>query len=76
MHWARAESSPADRLVAGRPRLYALSLGAGFDSFVVENAIGHPQRVFPTFVLAGVMARESASWCVLVDQRWTGSTTG
>jgi acyl dehydratase len=44
--------------------LYALSLGAGFDelAFVVENAIGHPQRVFPTFVLAGVMARESASW--------------
>ena len=44
--------------------LYALSLGAGFDelAFVAENAIGHPQRVFPTFVLAGVMARESASW--------------
>lgn len=44
--------------------LYALSLGAGFDelAFVVENAIGHPQAVFPTFVLAGVMARESATW--------------
>ena len=44
--------------------LYALSLGAGFDelAFVAENATGHPQRVFPTFVLAGVMARESASW--------------
>jgi acyl dehydratase len=44
--------------------LYALALGAGFDelAFVAENAIGHPQRVFPTFVLAGVMARESATW--------------
>jgi len=44
--------------------LYALSLGAGFDelAFVAEHAIGHPQAVFPTFVLAGVMARESASW--------------
>lgn len=44
--------------------LYALSVGAGFEelAFVTENAIGHPQRVFPTFVLAGVMARESASW--------------
>ncbi|MBW2424594.1 MAG: MaoC family dehydratase N-terminal domain-containing protein [Deltaproteobacteria bacterium] len=44
--------------------LYALSLGSGFDElpFVAEDAIGHPQRVFPTFVLAGVMADESASW--------------
>lgn len=44
--------------------LYALSLGAGFDelAFVCEDALGHPQKVFPTFVLAGVMARESASW--------------
>jgi len=44
--------------------LYALSLGATFDelSFVAEEAIGHPQQVFPTFVLAGVMAHESASW--------------
>jgi acyl dehydratase len=44
--------------------LYALSLGAGWDelAFVTEEAIGHPQRVFHTFVLAGVMAEESASW--------------
>ncbi len=44
--------------------LYALSLGAGFEelSFVAEEAIDHPQVVFPTFVLAGVMADESASW--------------
>lgn len=44
--------------------LYALCLGAGFDelAFVAEDAIGQPQRVFPTFVLAGVMAEESASW--------------
>lgn len=44
--------------------LYALALGDGFDdlAFVSENAIGHPQRVHPTFVLAGVMARESATW--------------
>jgi len=44
--------------------LYALSLGAGWDelAFVTEEAIGHPQKVFPTFVLAGVMAEESASW--------------
>jgi hypothetical protein len=44
--------------------LYALSLGAGFEElpFVAEEAIGHPQQVYPTFVLAGVMAEESASW--------------
>ena len=44
--------------------LYALSLGAGFEelAFVAEEAIDHPQVVFPTFVLAGVMADESASW--------------
>jgi acyl dehydratase len=44
--------------------LYALCLGAGFDelAFVAEDAIDHPQQVFPTFVLAGVMAEESASW--------------
>ena len=59
------ESEP--RRIAWSPAdcsLYALTLGAGFDevAFVTENAIGHPQRVFPTFVLAGVMARESASW--------------
>ena len=44
--------------------LYALSLGAGFEElpFVSEEAIGHPQKVFPTFVLAGVMSEESASW--------------
>lgn len=44
--------------------LYALALGAGFDdlAFATENAIGHPQVVYPTFVLAGVMARESATW--------------
>ncbi|MBJ19221.1 MAG: enoyl-CoA hydratase [bacterium] len=44
--------------------LYALSLGADFGElpFVAEEAIGHPQKVFPTFVLAGVMSDESASW--------------
>ena len=44
--------------------LYALSLGSGFEEleFVTEDAIGHPQAVFPTFVLAGVMSDESASW--------------
>lgn len=53
IQWTSAECS-----------LYALSLGAGFDelAFVSENAIGHPQKVYPTFVLAGVMARESATW--------------
>lgn len=53
IEWTAAECS-----------LYALSLGAGFDelAFVSEEAIGHPQQVFPTFVLAGVMSRESASW--------------
>jgi acyl dehydratase len=53
IQWTAAECS-----------LYALSLGAGFDelAFVCEEAIGHPQQVFPTFVLAGVMSRESASW--------------
>jgi len=46
--------------------LYALSLGAGFDEleFVSDfaSADDRVQRVYPTFVLAGVMARESASW--------------
>lgn len=51
--------------------LYALSLGAGFDEleFVragdadrTPEASLHPLRVYPTFVLAGVMARESATW--------------
>ena len=53
--------------------LYALALGAGFDEleFARERASdsagamdsnARPQRVYPTFVLAGVMARESATW--------------
>ncbi len=44
--------------------LYALSLGAGWDelAFVTEGVTDEPQRVFPTFVLAGVMAAESGSW--------------
>jgi len=52
--------------------LYALSLGAGFDA--LDFTSDHPrdpasggasaraQRVYPTFALAGVMARESATW--------------
>lgn len=53
--------------------LYALALGAGFDELDFASDIVSPaspasganvrvQRVHPTFVLAGVMARESASW--------------
>src|SRR4029434_10865862 len=41
--------------------LYALAVGAGFDepAFVRESAA---QRVYPTFVLSGVMAAEAESW--------------
>jgi acyl dehydratase len=60
-----AESAPVRR--TWQPRdcaLYALGVGAGFDelAFSAEGAEGHPQKVFPTFVLSGVMAAEAASW--------------
>jgi acyl dehydratase len=60
-----AESAPVRR--AWRPRdcsLYALALGAGWDelAFVTEGAAGLPQKVFPSFVLAGVMAAEAERW--------------
>ena len=44
--------------------LYALAQGAGWDDleFVSESAAGSALKVYPTFVLAGVMAAESASW--------------
>src|SRR5262245_417666 len=57
-----AQSPPAVR--SWRPRdcaLYALAVGAGIDDqpFVRE---GPAQRVYPTFVLSGVMAAEAESW--------------
>src|SRR5258705_7249366 len=57
-----ARSEPARR--TWRPRdcaLYALALGAGFEApeFVRETAA---QRVYPAFVLSGVMAAEAESW--------------
>jgi hypothetical protein len=64
MHLSRvgAQSEPARR--TWRPRdcaLYAVAVGAGFEApeFVREGA---GQRVYPTFVLAGVMAAEAESW--------------
>ena len=64
MHLDRigAESAPARRGWGPREcSLYALALGAGFDelAFVREDAA---QRVYPTFVLSGVMAAEAESW--------------
>ena len=64
MHLGRigAESAPARRGWGPREcSLYALALGAGFDelAFVREDAT---QRVYPTFVLSGVMAAEAESW--------------
>jgi acyl dehydratase len=67
MHLDRVGFESEPKRIRWEPKdcsLYALSLGAGFDelAFVAEDAIDHPQQVFPTFVLAGVMAEESASW--------------
>jgi len=44
--------------------LYALALGAGVDqpTFTVAPPSGQGQDVYPTFVLAGVLAAESAGW--------------
>jgi acyl dehydratase len=44
--------------------LYALALGAGWEqlAFVTEGSEQGPQRVYPTFVLAGVCAAESQQW--------------
>jgi acyl dehydratase len=64
MHLERigARSEPVRR--TWRPRdcaLYALAVGAGFAQreFVREDAA---QRVYPSFVLSGVMAAEAESW--------------
>jgi len=62
LHRIGAESEPARRGWGPREcSLYALALGAGFDelAFVREGAA---QRVYPTFVLSGVMAAEAESW--------------
>jgi len=60
-----AESPPARRI--WRPRdcsLYALGLGAGWDEleFVTEGVANLEQKVYPTFVLAGVMSAEAETW--------------
>ena len=62
LHRIGAHSAPARR--TWRPRdcaLYALAVGAGFDApeFALEGAA---QRVYPAFVLSGVMAAEAESW--------------
>src|SRR5262245_31083102 len=62
LHRIGAESAAARRGWGPREcSLYALALGAGFDEldFVREGAA---QRVYPTFVLSGVMAAEAESW--------------
>jgi acyl dehydratase len=65
LHRIGAESAPARR--SWQPRdctLYALGVGAGWDelAFSSEGADGHAQKVYPTFVLSGVMAAEAESW--------------
>ena len=62
LHRVGAQSRPARR--SWRPRdcaLYALAVGAGFAEreFVREDPA---QRVYPAFVLSGVMAAEAESW--------------
>jgi acyl dehydratase len=62
LHRVGAQSEPARR--TWRPRdcaLYAIAVGAGFEApeFVRE---GPAQRVYPAFVLSGVMAAEAESW--------------
>jgi acyl dehydratase len=62
LHRVGAQSRPARR--SWRPRdcaLYALAVGAGFAEreFVRE---GPAQRVYPAFVLSGVMAAEAEAW--------------
>ena len=62
LHRVGAQSEPARR--TWRPRdcaLYAIAVGAGFEApeFVRESAA---QRVYPAFVLSGVMAAEAESW--------------
>jgi acyl dehydratase len=65
LHRVGAES--ARRRRSWTPRdcsLYALGVGAGFDelAYVGDAVAGVDQRVYPTFVLSGVMAAESADW--------------
>ncbi|HKA14399.1 MAG TPA: MaoC/PaaZ C-terminal domain-containing protein [Myxococcota bacterium] len=62
LHRVGAQSEPARR--TWQPRdcaLYALAVGAGFEApeFVRESPA---QRVYPAFVLSGVMAAEAESW--------------
>ena len=44
--------------------LYAVAVGAGTsdEAFVLDTFHGKDQLVYPTFVLAGVLARESSTW--------------
>jgi acyl dehydratase len=44
--------------------LYAVAVGAGMDdeAFTLDTFRGKDQLVYPTFVLAGVLAAESATW--------------
>lgn len=60
-----AVSPPSRRRWGARDcALYALALGAGWEqlAFVTEGTEDGPQRVYPTFVLAGVCAAESQHW--------------
>jgi|SRR5688572_2817611 len=62
LHRVGAQSQPARRRWRERDcALYALAVGAGFAErdFVRE---GPAQRVYPAFVLSGVMAAEAESW--------------
>jgi len=62
LHRVGAKSEPARRTWGPRDcSLYAIAVGAGFEApgFVRE---GGGQRVYPSFVLSGVMAAEAESW--------------
>jgi acyl dehydratase len=62
LHRVGAQTDPARRTWGPRDcALYAIAVGAGFEAleFVRE---GEGQRVYPAFVLSGVMAAEAESW--------------
>ncbi|HEV8296686.1 MAG TPA: MaoC/PaaZ C-terminal domain-containing protein, partial [Acidimicrobiales bacterium] len=67
MHLHRVGASTTPRRLTWSPEdcaLYALALGAGVEHerFTVDSHNGSGQLVYPTFVLAGVLAADSATW--------------
>jgi acyl dehydratase len=67
MHLHRVGASTGPTRLQWSPEdcaLYALALGAGVDQprFTVSTGNGNDQDVYPTFVLASVLAAESSRW--------------